>query len=67
MNELRKELEAMLNGLRVEKNYADKRRATINRIISGADKLLRDIEMLEKLDAEIIAADYEGVQNNERR
>ena len=59
MTELRKELEAMLNGLRVEKNYADKRRATINRIISGADKLLRDIEMLEKLDAEIIAADYE--------
>ena len=59
MNELRKELEAMLNGLRVEKDYADKRRATINRIISGADKLLRDIEMLEKLDAEIIAADYE--------
>ena len=64
MNELRKELEAMLNGLRVEKDYADKRRATINRIISGADKLLRDIEMLEKLDAEIIAADYEEVQNN---
>lgn len=59
MNELRKELEAMLNGLRVEKDYADKRRATINRIISGADKLLRDIEMLEKLEAEIIAADYE--------
>lgn len=63
MNELRKELEAMLNGLRVEKNYADKRRATINRIIMGADKLLRDIEMLEKLDAEILAADYEEVQN----
>lgn len=62
MNELRKELEAMLNGLRVEKDYADKRRATINRIISGADKLLRDIEMLEKLDAEIIAADYEEVR-----
>lgn len=61
MNELRKELEAMLNGLRVEKNYADKRRATINRIISGADKLLRDIEMLEKLEAEIIAADIEEV------
>ena len=59
MNELRKELEAMLNGLRVEKNYADKRRTTINRIIMGADKLLRDIEMLEKLEAEIIAADYE--------
>lgn len=67
MNELRKELEAMLNGLRVEKDYADKRRATINRIISGADKLLRDIEMLEKLEAEIIAADYEEVQNNECR
>ena len=59
MNELRKELEAMLNGLRVEKNYADKRRTTINRIIMGADTLLRDIEMLEKLEAEIIAADYE--------
>ena len=67
MNELRKELEAMLNGLRVEKNYVDKRRTTINRIISGADKLLRDIEMLEKLEAEIIAADYGEVQNNERR
>ena len=59
MNELRKELEAMLNGLRVEKDYADKRRTTINRIISGADKLLRDIEMLEKLDAEILAAGIE--------
>lgn len=63
MNELKKGLETMLNGLRVEKDYADKRRATIIRIISGADKLLRDMEMLEKLETEILAADIEEVQN----
>jgi hypothetical protein len=61
MNELRKGLETMLNGLRVEKDYADKRRATINRIISGTDKLLRDMEMLERLETEMLAADIEEV------
>jgi hypothetical protein len=61
MTELRKGLETMLNGLRVEKDYADKRRATINRIISGADKLLRDMEMLERLETEMLAADIEEV------
>ncbi len=59
MNELRKEIETMLKGLRVEKTYVDKRRTTINRIIAGADKLLRDIEMLEMIEAEIVARDIE--------